>query len=206
MRKWANLALHEAAGDVAVEATSSSVLGLAEYVAGDLEEAHRHARAAADAVDSMPDKLLVANAESILLVGWIEHCLGENQSAEAHMDRALGVTRASGHVQPTSALLIVESLARLAQGDVEAAAAEIEDAIDTAPLSANCAFRTWALTSGCSIETVRGDYAKAIRYGEQALDSGSPADGPWSGMAPRRGMARAWRGAAMSGAGARARK
>ena len=191
MRKWAKLALREAHGDIAVKATSSSVLGLAEYGSGDLKKARRHCGAAADAVDAMPDKVLVANAESILFVGWIEHCLGENQSAEAHMNRALAVTRAAGHVHLTSALLIVKSLALLTQGRVEEAAALIGDAIDTAPLSASCAFRTWALTSGCAIETVRGDFGKAIRFGEQALEIGKAGDAPWSGMAPWH-LAEAW--------------
>jgi ATP/maltotriose-dependent transcriptional regulator MalT len=191
MRKWAELALSEARGDVAVKATSSSVLGLAEYGGGDLKEARRHARVAADAVDAMPDKVLVANAESMLFVGWIENCLGEVKSAEAHMDRALAVTRASGHVHMTSALLIVKSLALLTQGRVEEAGAEIGDAIDTAPLSAGCAFRSWALTSGCAIETARGDFAKAIRFGEQALEIGKAGDAPWSGMAPWH-LAEAW--------------
>lgn len=191
MRRWAGFALREAGDDVAVRATAASVLGLAEYGAGDLEKARGHAQAAADAVDAMPDRVLVTNAESILFVGWIEHCLGENRSAEAHMDRALGVTRSSGQVHLSTALMIVKSLALLTQGRVEDAAAQIGDAIDTAPLSANRAFRTWALTTGCSIETIRGDFTKAIRYGEQALAAKEAGDGPWSGMAPWH-LAEAW--------------
>ncbi|MDQ2939290.1 MAG: AAA family ATPase [Actinomycetota bacterium] len=192
MRSWARRAIADGRGLAPAErATGLSALALAEYGLLHTEEARRHTEEAAGLVDRLSDSTMITRSETILYLGWAEHCLGRNEDAERHMDRALALSRTSGQGHLVVWVLLLKSGSLAWRGRLGEAATHAQHAIESALLSTNDLLMSWAFATGCFVEMLRGELRSAIRYGEQAVAAGASFRSP-SSLAARWFLGEAW--------------
>jgi DNA-binding NarL/FixJ family response regulator len=185
MRTWAGRALSEGRDLPSWDrANATAAVALAEYGLRNVEASRERTDEAAALVDAMSDEQLAQRIEAIVFLGWAEHCLGRPRDAVVHMDRAIALARATGQGHLLSSTLVIKGSALLWLGELTAAAATAQNAIESALLSSDPLFRSWAFTSGCFIEMLRGNMALSIRHGEEAVRAADAIRSPWSAMAP----------------------
>ncbi len=89
-------------GDPALIAAAASALCLGETVAGRIDEARVHHEEAL-AVDGLSDDELAPRLEALYYLGWAENYLERYDEAIAHVDRGIGIARATGRGAPAGA-------------------------------------------------------------------------------------------------------
>ena len=103
-------------------------------------------------MDRLSDSTMITRSETILYLGWAEHCLGRNKDAERHMDRALALSRASGQGHLVAWVLLLKSGSLAWRGRLGEAATHAQHAIESALLSRNDLLTSWAFATGCFLE------------------------------------------------------
>jgi DNA-binding NarL/FixJ family response regulator len=185
MARWSRRALEEGRDlPPADRANASAALALAEYGRRHIGAARAHAEKAAELVDRLPDEQLAQRAEAIVFLGWAQHALGHNREVVHNMDRAIALARDHGQGHLMASTFLIKGAALAWRGELAAAAAACDSAVQTALLSSDALFSTWAFQTACWVEILRGDLQLAVQHGEQAMATGASIASPWSTMPP----------------------
>src|SRR5206468_888106 len=78
-----------------------------------------------------------------------------------------------GHRHLTVGLLAVTAQALAMRGRITEMAEVVENAVEAALLSESSLFLSWAMGLKCAVEVRRGDLYAAVRFGEQAQQTGA---------------------------------
>jgi len=191
MRGWAQEALAVERSDPTLQASAHSLLALADYSLGRVDEAKREARTARELVDGLSDPQLATRVESITVLAWAEYCLGELDPSLAHATRGIRISQAFGQAHLIVAQQVVQAMGLLLKGVPGRAADVAQDAIESSQLSGNMLFLTWALTVRCDAALQAGDPRRAVRFGERAQAAAAESRSPWSSVAAPY-LAEAW--------------
>ncbi|HEY8495101.1 MAG TPA: AAA family ATPase, partial [Myxococcota bacterium] len=170
MRRHAADALAAArrGADPALTAAAAGILALAEYHLPNVAAARPLADEAAARLDALTDDQLAGRLDAALFVGWTEQCLARWDDVHRHYERALGVARATGQGHLRLPMTIGRTIAHLWQGELAAAAALADEAIEIARLSGHDQWIAWALTTRCWVATLAGDLRLALDAGAEA--------------------------------------
>jgi DNA-binding CsgD family transcriptional regulator len=156
-------------GDRPLMAATGALLGLAHYNLGAVQQAHEAFLAADAIVVALSDEELAGRLDAFILLGWVARMIERFDDGLRHLERGLGISRATGQGYLYVPMLLGVGMIRLWQGKLIEAAGLAEDAIDVARLSRNDQSLTWALTLRAWVATLRGDLALALRAGEEAI-------------------------------------
>ena len=170
-RDYARRALEgaRALGDPALIGAAASALAHASANAGVADEVASAIDLAAENLDRVPDETLARHLEAANRLAWAEF-LGERYvDAARHAARGVAVARATGQDQFVPLLAGVHSLSAMRSGDLVAAAALCEEALETAEVTANDYVTSWVLTIVAHVRMAEGDLEAARRAAERAV-------------------------------------
>jgi ATP/maltotriose-dependent transcriptional regulator MalT len=138
---------------------------------------------AAGIVDALPDGDLAQHIEAAVWLGMAEVYLERLGDALRHLDRALRLARATGQNHLVSYLHVNRGTAHALVGDLRAASACFDDALEAALLNGSDDMQSMALGYQCWVTLWMGDVPRALRLGKEAVACAGP-DSNWrSGMA-----------------------
>ncbi|MFC3995259.1 AAA family ATPase [Nocardiopsis sediminis] len=170
--------LAERCGDRAGAAGAASVIAYCLAAAGEIAAADTETRAAARLVDGLTDAETAAVLDDVMWLPWAEGLLQRFGDALRHVERGLGVARATGRDVAVSDLLTCKASALTWLGRLREAAECTEDAVDAArrmradtPLVTGLVHRSLVLAARGDIEGARahGDEAVLITGARQPL-------------------------------------
>jgi ATP/maltotriose-dependent transcriptional regulator MalT len=170
LRRWVNQALRDpqAAADPATQAAATGLLGCAEYMTGDCDEARRRLDEAELLFERLTAEQL-GEHHSLTWTGICEIYLERFDRAVALFERAMAVAEATGHGHMKTLNRIGLGLVYLWRGQIAPATELLDDAVEGATLTGNDQFLTWALWGRCWAATLAGDLDDALRIGDQAV-------------------------------------
>jgi DNA-binding NarL/FixJ family response regulator/tetratricopeptide (TPR) repeat protein len=164
-------------GDRALIAEAASALCLGEAVAGQVDAAHAHRKAALAQVERLTDAELAPRLEALFYLGWAENYLERYDDAIAHVDRGTAIARATGEGRLLIPMMLVKPYALEIQGRLTEALQLCESAVESARLSANPHYLFWALFELGWAHYYLGDLDAAV----QACEDSSRAGGRLAG-------------------------
>jgi len=170
-RKPAAAALRSAAalGDPLLLAVAVTMVGFADYCAGDPERARTRLAEATARVALLDTQTAARRPDVFFYLGWSARFLDRYEAAVEHFDRGVTVARESGRTQLYVELTAGRANALLQWGHIADAQAASEEAIEAARLSENPQPLAWALMMSCMAETDAGRLASAVRDGREAV-------------------------------------
>ena len=177
---WAEQALEGATllGERAIEVLAAGQLALGLYFLG-LPAVDAMERAAAG-LDALDDAELAARLDIAIWVGWSESCLERNERAVEHLQRMIDVARATGQGAALRVTMAIQSWSLMHLGRLDEAEEVLSAAIEAGYLAPHM-FQAIAVGFSSVLATYRGDFAGAVRAGEEAVQLARSAD---SGLNP----------------------
>jgi ATP/maltotriose-dependent transcriptional regulator MalT len=168
MAHWARRALQaESSGDGA-RVAALSTLALGEYGLGELGRAERATSEAAALFDQTSDAYLADHNPGVAIwLGWAESCLERLDDSIRHLDRAVGVARATGQRHLIPAMLGFQFQPLMTRGDVERASENAESVMEQALLMESDMYRNLAMVMRSGVALVKGDLYASLRFAEQ---------------------------------------
>ena len=163
------LAAARALDEPALVATAAAVLAHGCALAGLVAEARSSATEAAAQFDALPDDTLAAQLGGLNRLAWAEHLIERFDDSIRHATRGIGVARATGQSQFVPLILGAQALSTMSQGDLSAATALQEEAIEAAELAANDYVTCSVLTTAANVAMPTGELERARRAAEQAV-------------------------------------
>ena len=184
-RDWSIAALSdaEALGHPADRGAAVALLGCADYMVGEVDDARDHLAAAEQLLDEMDDRQVGRHLTSYTWCGICEVYLERFDRSLAVHDRCLATSRALGQDFVSALARIGRSLALAWQGRLPEAAEEADAAVETAELLGQAQFLTWALWVRAWAAHQSGDLDGAERLAVRAIELGSQAEDPVTVMA-----------------------
>ncbi len=173
-RAWSKEALRAARG-VADRPLLAAAIGLRvadSYIEGAIEpDTFALLDEGAELLDALVDGDLARHLQAAVWIGWSELFLERYDAAQRHLERGLGLARATGQNHLVTYLLIAQGTTYSLLGRLSEAAARFDDALETAVLTGSDELRTMALSQLCWITAWQGDLDRAQRLGEEAVES-----------------------------------
>src|SRR5918995_2139598 len=133
-------------------------------------------------LDAVPDEALAGHLDAVNRLAWSEFMIERDEDAIRHAARGVSVARATGQGQFLPLNLSTQALSTMRRGDLAAAAALQDEALETAEVAANGYVMCWVLTITAHVCMARGDLDEARRSAERALVHAS-GDGHVPGVA-----------------------
>ncbi len=185
LRRWMEEALADASGrdDRAATAAATGLLASAQYMTDDAPAARARFDEAEAQFAKLSDQELAPRLLSFTWCGICELYLGRYEISLRIFERGLATARAAGTRHIPILMTIGLGLTLLARGEIAAAAARADEAVEAAILSANTQFLTWALWARCWVAIRAGEVSEAVRLGEQATETAGDSDDPVSALA-----------------------
>ncbi len=170
-RSYARRALAgaRALGDPALIGAAASALAHASANAGAAEEGAAAIDEAAANLDGVSDETLARHLEAANRLAWAEFLAERYPDAARHAGRAVAVARTTGQDQFVPMLAGAHALSAMRSGDLAAAAALYEEALETAEVTANDYVTSWVLTVVAHVRMAEGDLEGARRAAERAV-------------------------------------
>ena len=191
------VAAARALGEPALVGAAAAVLAHACATAGLVAEASSNADEAGACLDDLSDDMLALYLDSVSRLTWAEYLIERFDDSIRHAARGAAVARATGQGQFAQLILSAQALSTAIRGDLSAATALQEEAIETAELAANDYLTSGVLTATANIAMATGDLEHARRAGraERRLRGRPRRRTPCrdGARAPRRDAARARR-------------
>jgi tetratricopeptide (TPR) repeat protein len=193
------LAAARALGEPALIAGAAAALAHGCATAGLVAEARASADEAGARLDDLPDDTLALSLDAVSRLAWAEYLTERFDVSIRHAARGAAVARATGQGQHVSLILAAQALSTAMRGDLPAATALHEEAVEAAEVAANDYVATGVLTASANIAMATGDHERARRAARgragrrvrgRCRGRASRRDGP---RAPRRHAARARR-------------
>jgi DNA-binding CsgD family transcriptional regulator len=178
-------------GSEGLRASAVSLLGLAEYSVGFLEEARERRVDALALVDAPGSDARGLRLDALDWLGWLELSIEEYGAAEKHFTRGLelGRRQGGGHLLATMSFGLV--LACTWSGRLDEALKRSDATLGLGRLSGSAQVLSWAHGLRTLVELRRGAVSRALEHGEQAQAYGagneanpfSAVNGGWFGEA-----------------------
>lgn len=156
-------------GHGGMRAAAAAILSLSSYAAGnvgDAEDAHSYATAL---VIGLEDTFVARHAELLWFLGWSGWFLGHYDAAEAHFERGIAVSRASGDARLLIEMTVGRSITLTWLGRLGEAVALSEEALEGAQLNNNPSRLMWCHIACCLSLTAAGDLDAAVEAGERSV-------------------------------------
>jgi len=171
------LAAARALGEPALVGAAAAVLAHGCANAGLVPEASASADEAGARLDDLPDDTLALYLDSVSRLAWAEYLIERFDDSIRHAARGVTVARATGQGQFAQLILTAQALSTMIRGDLTAATALQEEAIETAELAANDYLTSGVLTATANIAAVTGDLDRARRAAERSVDCVADVEG-----------------------------
>jgi len=170
VRDWATRALRAARelGERPLVAAAAAILTLAHAVAGSIAEAQTAYGEASALLAAMSDEELSARVDAAAYLGSAGTYLDRYDEAAAHLERALRLGRAAGHLHPT--LLPALGAAHFMRGRLGEAAKVLDAGVEAARLAGITQSMAWMLRNRSVLSVMEGDLAAALEMAEEALE------------------------------------
>jgi DNA-binding CsgD family transcriptional regulator/tetratricopeptide (TPR) repeat protein len=165
------LTLARRGGDGDQQALAHVLAAHAHKELGALPAAVKSVRSARAIVDRLSDDRLAPLLEVLAYLGQAEHELGQHRDAVLHLERGLAIARERGqdlHVPRLGATL---GLALASLGRLKDAAQTADVAVRVAAALEASRPRAVALATRCAVAVTQGQFAQALRAGQQATDA-----------------------------------
>ena len=120
-------------------------------------------------LDAVPDEALARHLDAVNRLAWSEFLIERDDDAIRHAARGAAVARATGQAQFLPLNLSTQALSTMRRGDLAAAAALQDEALETAEVAANGYVTCWVLTITAHVCMARGDLDDARRAAERAV-------------------------------------
>lgn len=171
------LALATELGDRRVAAELGSRLAVLATSALRFDEAQGWAdRAVAAARTSGDEAALAAGLDGLKTV---RAYLGDGEGLAAVLAELLPLVRRSGDTWVLSWCLFEKSFVAMSRGDVAAARAQVDDALEANRRSGYPAYASFFRAHGARFARLGGDLATAVKEGREAMAAASGVDHPW---------------------------
>lgn len=169
-REWGLAALRDApAGGPSLVAGAAAMMALLECASGGTAAAHAYREQARAALDDLDDRALAGALGACFYLGWAEYFLDRIDDALRHLRRGIAAARSSGQGSLLMPMQLTECAVLLVMGDLGAAEAICEGAVEAGRVSGNPQLLSWALGKQCLVKTHTGDLGAARRAGEEAI-------------------------------------
>ena len=149
--------------------TAAAVLAHGCANAGLVAEARSNADEAAARVDELPDDVLALHLDAVSRLTWAEYLIERFDDSIRHAARGVRIAGATGQGQFTALILSAQALSTAVRGDLPAATALQEDAIEAAEVAANDYITSGVLTATAQIAMSAGDLDRARHAGERSV-------------------------------------
>jgi DNA-binding CsgD family transcriptional regulator len=133
-----------ALGDAALITMAASAACLGAAAAGRIEEARAHHATALERLAALSDAELAPRLETLFYLSWAENYLEHYDDAVAHADRGIAVARATGEGRLLVPLMLVKGYPFEMQGRLRDAIELCQAAVESATLSGNDHYLSWA--------------------------------------------------------------
>ena len=163
------LAAARALGEPALVGAAAAVLAHGCATAGLVTEASSNADEAGACLDDLSDDTLALYLDSVSRLTWAEYLIERFDDSIRHAARGAAVARATGQGQFAQLILSAQGLSTAIRGDLSAATALQEEAIETAELAANDYLTSGVLTATANIAMATGDLERARRLAERSV-------------------------------------
>jgi DNA-binding CsgD family transcriptional regulator/tetratricopeptide (TPR) repeat protein len=120
-------------------------------------------------LDAVSDEALAGHLDAINRLAWSEFLIERDDDAIRHAARGVSVARSTGQEQFLPLNLSTQALSTMRRGDLGAAAALQDEALEAAEVAANGYVMCWVLTNTAHVCMTRGDLDGAQRSAERAL-------------------------------------
>ncbi len=171
------LAAARAFGEPPLVGAAAAVLAHGCANAGLVAEASSSADEAGARLDDLPDDTLALYLDTVSRLAWAEYLIERFDDSIRHAARGVAVARATGQGQFAQLILTAQALSTATRGDLSAATALQEEAIETAELAANDYLTSGVLTASANIAVVAGDLDASRRAAERSVDCVADAEG-----------------------------
>ncbi len=159
----------EALEDRLSYATAIGLEAVGRSYLGELEPAVALANEAGRIIDQLPDSVLAARIEALVVLSHAEFGGLERASESArHADRGIAISRATGQDSWYGLLMSERCVANLLLGRLSEAGDAADRALDAARVGHYQA-QIWALLLRCWVELLAGDLTEAVAHGEEAI-------------------------------------
>ncbi|MDQ3978773.1 MAG: AAA family ATPase [Actinomycetota bacterium] len=175
MVNWAEQALEGASdiGDRALAVAAAGQVALASYFLGRPTDAALDRAGAA--IDALDDTELASRLDVGLWVGWSEAVLERHERAIEHCQRVIDVSRAAGQGAGLLVTMTAQAWSLIRVGRLAEADELLAGAIEAGRLAPNL-FLSVAVGLSSLVATYKGDYAAAVRAGEESVRLARSAD------------------------------
>jgi ATP/maltotriose-dependent transcriptional regulator MalT len=163
------LAAARALGEPALVGAAAAVLAHGCATAGLVAEASSNADEAGARLDDLPDDTLALYLDTVSRLAWAEYLIERFDDSIRHAARGAAVARATGQGQFTSLILAAQGLSTTIRGDLSAATALHDEAMEAADVAANDYVTSGVLTATANSAMSTGDLDRARRAAEQAV-------------------------------------
>ena len=133
--------------------------------AGLVAEARPSADEAGARLDALPDDTLALSSRRVNRLAWAEYLIERFDDSIRHAARGVAVARATGQGQFAPLILGAQALSTMIRGDLSAATALQDEAIETAEIAANDYVTSGVLTATAHIAMATGDLERRAARG-----------------------------------------
>ncbi len=157
-------------GDRPLTATALAALALADSMTGAAERAESNRSEAMALVESLSDDELARHIQAAALLAGVELYLDRYAEADAHANRALTLSRATG--QGEHVLVLVQTLGAVwrQRGKLAQAGELLDGGIEAARLLGNTHALVWSLSGRSSAALRTGDVELALATAEESVE------------------------------------
>ena len=148
---------------------AASALAYSCSNAGAVLEARSSVDEAVVHLEAVPDAALARHLDAVIRLGWSELLIERDGDAIRHAARGAAVARSTGQAQFLPLNLSTQALSTMRRGDLTAAAALQDEALETAEIGANDYVLCWVLTNNAHMCMAAGDLDGARRAAERAV-------------------------------------
>jgi ATP/maltotriose-dependent transcriptional regulator MalT len=156
---------------------------LPALAAGRVSDAIRFVDRADQLLSAASDDHVAESLDTVAWLCWTELHMGRHKAAVRHLERAIAVARAAGQSYIVPNLLAGQANALATLGHLNEAALVAEEAAEVARLLASGQHLVFALVQQSLVASWSGDDAAALRFADEALDTGAGHGEWWSSMA-----------------------
>ena len=171
------VAAARALGEPALVGAAAAVLAHGCANAGLVAEAISNADEAGACLDDLSGDTLALHLDTVSRLAWAEYLIERFDDSIRHAARGVAVARATGQGQFAQLILSAQALSTAIRGDLSAATALQEEAIETAELAANDYLTSGVLTATANIAMATGDLDRARRAAERSADCVADVEG-----------------------------
>jgi ATP/maltotriose-dependent transcriptional regulator MalT len=148
---------------------AASALAHACANAGVVPELRASVDEAARRLDAVADETLARSLDAVNRLTWAEFLVERYEDADRHGARGVAVARATGQDQFVPMIAGAHALSAMRRGDLTAAWALQDDALETAEVAGNDYITSWVLTIVAHVCMATGDLESARRAAERAV-------------------------------------